>query len=187
METPEEMVESIAAGKAGKKPRKATKPKTGKHAGGRPTKYAPEMCEAVEATAMQGATTLSIAAACGVSIQTVYTWCDEHPEFLEAVTRAKHSADDLIENALFRRAKGTQLTPPDTKACTVWLGNRRPDKWRETARVEVTGANGGPIAHADATKDTLEAYAAEALALATIAGAVPSGDADSETEADGTR
>ena len=35
--------------------------------------------------------------------------------------------------------------PPDTTAAIFWLKNRRPDQWRETKAVELTGAAGGPI------------------------------------------
>jgi|GEM_PF-704778 len=34
---------------------------------------------------------------------------------------------------------------PDTRACEIWLCNRRPGRWRKLKHVEVTGAGGGPI------------------------------------------
>lgn len=131
-ETPEEAVARIAAERGGKPKRKP----------GRPSKYdAAIHVPAVERTAQGGATWSLIAQACDVSLPTVMSWAEKHSEFLEAVTHAKDAADDLVENALFRRALGDWNTPPDTKACTVWLGNRRPKKWRDTSRIEVEGTS----------------------------------------------
>lgn len=156
-ETPEEQVERILAERAAAKPAKGkakAKPKAkAKHAGGRPSKYdAPTHTAAVLLSAARGATMSEIARACEITTETAYQWMKIHPEFSDAVTRAKAAADDQVVNALYRRALGNHIVPPDTKACTVWLGNRRPQEWRDTARIELTGANGGPIEHADATE-----------------------------------
>ena len=42
--------------------------------------------------------------------------------------------DDLVENALLRRATGYEdaagkPVPPDVRAAMYWLENRRPDRW----------------------------------------------------------
>ena len=56
-------------------------------------------------------------------------------------------------------------------------------------RIEVTGADGGPIQHADTTPDKLQAYALEAVALVSEAEriATQGSHAPSEVAADGTR
>ena len=43
--------------------------------------------------------------------------------------------DDLVENALLRRATGYEdaagkPVPPDVRAAMYWLENRRPDRWK---------------------------------------------------------
>ena len=38
-----------------------------------------------------------------------------------------------------------KIYPPDTTAAIFWLKNRRPEQWRETKAVELTGAQGGPV------------------------------------------
>ncbi|MEM9969528.1 MAG: hypothetical protein AAF762_00295, partial [Pseudomonadota bacterium] len=43
--------------------------------------------------------------------------------------------------------------PGDPGAAKLWLCNRQPAKWRDSSRVEVTGANGGPVAHEIALVD----------------------------------
>jgi hypothetical protein len=35
--------------------------------------------------------------------------------------------------------------PADVGAAKLWLTNRKPKEWRETSRMEHTGAGGGPI------------------------------------------
>lgn len=171
-ETPEQAVAKLVAKRGGaKKPQVASrrKAKPKKHAGGRPTKYNAKVHPGlVLLTAKEGATWSAIAGVCMVAESTVKLWAETHEEFSAAVTRAKHIADDLVENALFRRALGGGLTPPDTKACTVWLGNRRPESWRDTSRVEVTGANGGPVQHEDLNASEREQLAHEASAYLAL-------------------
>lgn len=151
----EDAVERAKARLSGDKPEKR-KP-------GRPTKYDAAVHPAlIESDPRVGAATWTdIAAVCGVSESTVRLWAEEHPEFSASVTHAKDRADNRVVNAFYKRALGDHKNPPDTKACIVWLGNRRPQEWRESQRIELTGKDGGPIAHADATRETLEAYARE--------------------------
>lgn len=52
---------------------------------GRPTKYQPEFCDTVRQVMSEGLSKEAAAGAIGVSIQTIYTWMQEHPEFLEAI------------------------------------------------------------------------------------------------------
>ncbi len=47
------------------------------------------------------------------------------------------SLDELVENALLRRATGYEDTsgktvPPDVRAAMYWLENRRPDRWKRS-------------------------------------------------------
>lgn len=97
----------------------------------------------------------------GISKTKYYEWRREHEAFDTAITCARDRIDDRVENALLSRALGytynevTEATksgdkdetiskivrrelPPDVKAATHWLNNRRPDDWREKKTVEVT-------------------------------------------------
>lgn len=56
---------------------------------GRPSKYKPEYCEAVEAWGKEGLSITEMAAELNVTRQTLYIWADQHPEFFDAFTRAK--------------------------------------------------------------------------------------------------
>jgi hypothetical protein len=55
---------------------------------GRPTKYAPNVCDAVAALVREGASTWRIAREISVSRPTLYAWACAHPEFRRAIGRA---------------------------------------------------------------------------------------------------
>ena len=55
----------------------------------------------------------------------------EHPQ----LPAGAENPDDLVENALLRRATGYEdaagkPVPPDVRAAMYWLENRRPDRWK---------------------------------------------------------
>lgn len=93
----------------------------------RPTKYTAEVCDRIieffdvepftevdrvhprtgveytERVANTLPTVEGFARSLGVSKQTLYTWCDKHPEFLDAFTRARDmQVDHLIQNGLLK-------------------------------------------------------------------------------------
>jgi hypothetical protein len=143
-------------------------PKPQKRGRGQPSLYQPEYCHAImEASeiAEAGATDVAIAEYLGVTRETIIRWRDAHPEFAEACAAIKQNADDRMEASLFHRGMGyshsavkifmpagaaapvyadyTEHYPPDTAAASLWLRNRRPDKWRD--RVEHTGKDGADL------------------------------------------
>ncbi len=127
--------------------------------GGRPTKYEPAFCEKAHKLAAEGATDIEIADALGVHVATYYRWKAEHPEFCESTRLGKEAADDRVEASLYHRAVGYShdavkifmpagaeepvVAPyrehyaPDTTAASLWLRNRRPDKWRDRRELEM--------------------------------------------------
>jgi hypothetical protein len=130
--------------------------------GGRPTKYQPEFARIAEAMCKLGATDAELAAAFGVDTTTIWRWQSSHEEFCNALTIGKAPADNRVARSLFQRAVGytfdsekvfnhqgtvvraktVEHVPPDPGAAKLWLCNRLPDEWRDTAKVEVTGKNG---------------------------------------------
>jgi len=59
----------------------------------------------------------------------------EHPQ----LPAGAENPDDLVENALLRRATGYEdaagkPVPPDVRAAMNWLENRRPDRWKRRRR-----------------------------------------------------
>jgi hypothetical protein len=132
---------------------------------GRPTKYKPEYAEQAAKLCRLGATDAQLADFFEVSISTVALWKVQHQEFSDAIKIPKAEADTSVEQSLYRRAMGYEhdevdikviggevvqtpirkYYPPDTTAAIFWLKNRKPEQWRETKAVELTGKDGGPM------------------------------------------
>lgn len=131
---------------------------------GRPSKYDPSFDRVAYQLTLLGGIDRDIAAALGVTEQTVNNWKKAHPSFFESLNDGKSHADGQVAARLFERATGyshdeekifcnaagevTRVAtvkhyPPDSTAAIFWLKNRRPDLWRD--RHEVTGEDGGPL------------------------------------------
>lgn len=106
---------------------------------GPPTLYRDEYVGLAKKLCLLGARDVDVAAFFDVSKQTIYNWQEAHPEFREAMRLGKIEADMKVAESLYRRACGTDETPPDTTACIFWLKNRRPDMWRDKQDVEHSG------------------------------------------------
>jgi len=103
---------------------------------GRPTLYRQEIHVPIAAFyAQEGLTEEQIGERLGVSRQTINTWKNQHPEFLDAIRTSKDEADAQIEKSLFKKALGG-----DTTACIFWLKNRQPGKWRDKQDIEQHGS-----------------------------------------------
>lgn len=88
----------------------------------------------------------------GIKKSAFYTWLKKYPELADTLKNAKRIADQIVENALYRRAIGydyEEITefvneegiitsrkvvkkhqPGDTTAEIFWLKNRLPELWR---------------------------------------------------------
>lgn len=64
---------------------------------GRPTKYKPEFCDLVIEVGSYGGWLSEMAEACDVVRSTMDEWAATHPEFSEALTRAKQKAQAWFE------------------------------------------------------------------------------------------
>lgn len=112
----------------------------------RPTDYRPEYCDLVIEQGKLGKSVTQMAVACGVVKQTLFNWAAEHPEFLDAFTRAKqHSLDwweTIAQSHMIEEQGGARLNQG------VWsrsMAARFPEEYTERKQTELTGANGGPI------------------------------------------
>jgi hypothetical protein len=120
---------------------------------GRPTLYKPEHADRARELCARGATNPDLAGRFGVARSTIGQWIATHPEFAEAVQQGRDIADASAVESLFTRVTGynhqaekvflyrgeprtatyTVHVPPETRACMVWLRNRRPEDWRAQA------------------------------------------------------
>jgi hypothetical protein len=134
---------------------------------GRPSSFCEEFIEQAEKLCRLGATDAEMADFFGVSEQTLNTWKQKHPEFLESLKRGKLEADANVADRLYKRAMGytheavkifanpttgdeklvpfTEHYAPDTTACIFWLKNRQPDKWRDKTENKTTLAADGSV------------------------------------------
>lgn len=108
----------------------------------RPTLYLPEYCERVIELGREGKSPAQIAAALDVSRAVLYLWCETHPEFLTAFTRARD-----LSQAWFEDKGQAGLETPGFNA-SLWakqVSARFPDDYTERQKRELTGAGGGPV------------------------------------------
>lgn len=152
---------------AKKKPAKKVKPfkktKTGKHPGGRPTKYKPEYCQQIieyftiepyrtitEVTTYKDGTTKEterevandmrffegFARKLDICVSTLYVWKDEHPEFLQAYKKAQEIQES--------HWKVCSLKNLYAQPFTIFMG-KNIFGWRDKQDHEITGKGGGPV------------------------------------------
>jgi len=126
--------------------------------GGRPPKYRPEFARIAKAMVDRGATISELADLFDVSNSTIHLWQQTYGEFHEAFLELGSSYDARIERSLADRAAGytfdavkifnnkgepvvvpyREHIPPDIGAIKMWLGARRPEKWRVKEEIEIS-------------------------------------------------
>ena len=109
---------------------------------GRPTDYRPEYCEQVLAWGNEGKSVTWMAAQLDVNRDTIYEWERVHPEFSDALSRAR-----LKCQAWWEDQGQTGLMSPAFNG-SVWaknMGARFKDDWSDAKKVELTGKDGGAV------------------------------------------
>jgi hypothetical protein len=108
---------------------------------GRPTKYDPDtMIPRMMELAREGAGRLEVCAEIDVDLVTFLKWEREHPEFLNATTRARELSQAWWEKQGRRGIWSREFNAP---AYSLQVRNRFPKDWRD--KHEITGDNGGPL------------------------------------------
>lgn len=110
-------------------------------AGGRPTKYQPEMCETVISLGKQGASRAEVCFELDISFQTLRNWEESNPEFLEATTRAR----ELSNGWWAKQGRlGIWSREFNANAYRLQVMNRFPDDWRDRQEVKHSGSIATP-------------------------------------------
>lgn len=108
-------------------------------AGGRPTKYTPEMCGKIIELGKVGASKHEMAMEIGISIDTWCSWQNENKEFSEAVKKSTDFSQAWWEKqgrlATFGAFEGFNAT-----SFIFNMKNRFRDSWRDKQETEHSGA-----------------------------------------------
>ena len=119
---------------------------------GQPTKYTPEMCDRVVEVGAYGGWLSEMAEACDVHRSTMDNWAADHPEFFEALARAKQKAQAWFET------KGRTGLEADKFNSALWakqMSARHRDEYTErrelanpegqTFKTEATGSGAAKL------------------------------------------
>jgi hypothetical protein len=135
-------------------------------AGGRPTEYKEDYCSKVLEWGSIGKSLTWMAAELDVSRDTVYEWAKVHPEFSDALTRARQRCQAWWEDQGQDGIKSPMFNGG------VWaknMGARFKADWGDTKSVEVSGKDGAPIQTENKTALDLSSLTVEQLrAIASI-------------------
>lgn len=124
---------------------------------GRPTDYRPGYADKARAMCKLGASDFDLAEEFGVTTSTIWLWRCKFEDFSNALLEGKEAFDNRCERALAIRACGYSVHtekvfcyegsivradviehyPPDVGAIKMWLGNRRPDRWKDKQEVKL--------------------------------------------------
>lgn len=102
---------------------------------GRPSKYSPHYCDEVVAAMGEGLSLTAFAGMIGVSKDTVYEWIKEHPDFSDAVSRARPKRLMYLERRFLDAETGARASTHQFA-----LKNADRDEWRDKQDVEHSGS-----------------------------------------------
>ena len=118
----------------------------------------PERLELITGWSRRGLSMEQIAHNMGISKPTLINWKYNYPEIKKALSIGREVADMMVENALFKRACGFEISetketsgprgaetitmikmvPGDVNAQMFWLKNRQPDVWKDRKEEELS-------------------------------------------------
>ena len=121
-----------------------------KHAGGRPSLYRAEFCDRIIALGALGYSQAMMAADLGVAKGTVNLWADSHPDFRDALARARTLSQCWWE------AKAQASLDDRNFNAALWersVKSRFRDDYTDRTISEVVGKADGPVEVRDLTQD----------------------------------
>lgn len=106
---------------------------------GRPSSFDPAYCDRIIELGNGGASVAEMAYELGTTKQTLHNWCEAHPQFLDAFTRAK-----LASQVWWERKGRTGMEKSSSEfQGNLWSRNmaaRFPEDWREKKELEHSGS-----------------------------------------------
>lgn len=113
---------------------------------GRPTDYRPEFCNQVIEWGALGHSREEISSDLGVYWSTMMLWAHANPDFMLALDEAKR--EEMLYFERLARNHNVETPGGNRLNTALWsrsIAARFPAKYRENAKLELTGNNGGPI------------------------------------------
>ena len=130
----------------------------------RKPKYSKKILKQAVEYASKGNNNREIAEKLGIAECTFYDWSNKHPEFSEAIKKAREQdAIPKVENALFKSAVGYWIEeekklitktkdgkerikiekikkwiPPNPTSQIFWLKNRVPERWSDKQKLDIS-------------------------------------------------
>ncbi len=108
----------------------------------RPTTYQPAHCKTALELGRAGKSKAQIAAKLDVARQTLDNWAEVHPEFLDALTRARDLALAWWED---QGQDGLVLPGFNSSLWAKQVSCRFRDDYTDQSKKEITGADGAPL------------------------------------------
>ncbi len=122
---------------------------------GRPTKYDPAMVERVVPFLSQGYSLMGLAGHLGVSLETIYRWRDEYPEFCDAIKTGQAASGAWWEEV----ARKNAITGEGNATMAIFgVKNRARTEWADVRQLDHTSSDRSMSPHA-ASDAVLEAVA----------------------------
>lgn len=109
---------------------------------GRPSLYDPAFCDRVIELGRQGKSKVQIAVALDVVRMTLDNWANDHPEFMDALTRARELSQSWWEE------QGQLGLLTQGFNASLWNKNvscRFPDDWTDKSKQELSGPGGAAL------------------------------------------
>jgi hypothetical protein len=107
---------------------------------GRNPKFNADRQEAFLMALRKGLRLTAAAEAVGMTYQGVLRYIKLYPDFRREMDEAEAQACDVIENALYEKARAGNVT-----AMEIWLFNRRKDRWSDRRNITVQTTTGTEV------------------------------------------
>ncbi len=111
----------------------------------RPSDYSPEFCDQVIEWGKAGKSKAWMAANLGVARQTLDNWCQSHPEFLDAITRAMDLSQAWWEDLGQSHIVSVQGQSLNAGVYSRSMAARFPSDWREKTATEISNPDGSGL------------------------------------------
>lgn len=147
---------------------------------GRPSEYRPEYCQKLIEWMSEGRSFGTFGTTIDVTEETLGQWVVKHPAFAEAKAKAKIAERQWWETVA-RGAAAGKIKNSAQAVLIFSMKNKFPQHYNDRRQVELTGANGAPVAFSNMTEEQIrERIKAKAAMIAEHLANEDDGDGEEE-------